>query len=236
MYQNRKPMIGIVSKPVKYRHEPLWHYDELVDDLRYRVVQNGAIAIGILPTSNTMKFNDTDEFDSTTLSQEELEDLYAVIDQCDGIILEGGLSSSAYEIEVARYAINKNKPIIGICAGFNNLIRAMGGDVKVDSTGKHNVQSKEAVHGIKIAKGSRLYAILNEENVAVNSVHTMIATDADIKEFKVVARSEDGLVEAIELEGKKFVLGMKWHPELMVEFDPRMNGIFVEFLKACKNN
>ena len=62
----------------------------------------------------------------------------------------------------------------------------------------------------------------------------MIASDADIKEFCIAARSEDGLVEAIELRVKRFVMGIKWHPESMIEVDPRMNDIFMEFLKACK--
>jgi len=232
--QSRKPVIGIVSKPVAYEKNPLWRYDELVDDLRYLMVKNGAIAIGILPTSNTMEFNDNDDFDTTVLAQEELNDLYTVIDSCDGIILEGGISSSAYEMEVARYAIAQDKPVLGICAGFNNLIRALGGDVKVDPTGKHDVYSKDIVHMVSIEKGSGLHGILGEENVGVNSIHIMIAHDSDIKEYRITARAEDGTVEAIELDGKKFVMGIKWHPEIMLDINPRMTGIFTEFLKACR--
>ena len=181
-----------------------------------------------------MEFNDNDEFDETILSREELEDLYVVINKCDGIILQGGLTSSAYEVEVAKYAIEKDIPILGICAGFNNLVRALGGDVKVDTTKKHDIYSKEVVHSIKIDKNSKLYDIFKEENINVNSIHTMIADDSDIKEFKVTAHSEDGLVEAIELNNKKFVMGIKWHPEIMFDIDPRMEDIFIEFLEACK--
>jgi len=234
MIVDKKLIIGIVSKPVRYESESLWHYDELVDDLRYIIVKNGAIAIGILPTSNTMNFNRDDTLDKTILSKEELNDLYEVLDKCDGIILEGGLSSSAYEVEIAKYAIKMNKPILGICAGFNNLIRALGGDVVLDTTGKHNIYSKDIAHNIKIEKNTRLFNIFNEDNVKVNSIHTMIANDFDIKEFKISAHSEDGLVEAIELDNKKFVMGIKWHPELMLDIDNRMNKIFIEFLKVCR--
>jgi len=230
-----KPIIGIVSKPVRYKEEPLWQYDELVDDLRYLMVKNGAIAIGILPTSNTMEFNENDDLDTTVLSQDELDDLYIVLDKCDGIILEGGLTSSVYEVEVAKYAIENDKPILGICAGFNNLIRALDGKVKVDLTGKHNIYNKDTVHSIKIEKSSKLYDVLGEENIEVNSIHTMIADDSDIKEFKATAHSEDGLVEAIELENKKFVMGIKWHPEIMIDINPKMNNIFIEFVQVCKN-
>ena len=231
---NNKSIIGIVSKPVKYKHSTLWQYDELVDDLRYIIIKNGAIAIGILPTNNTMEFNDNDCTDTSSITKEELEDLHLVIDKCDGIILEGGLTSSIYEIEAAKYAIKKDKPVLGICAGFNNLIRALGGEVKFDSSGKHNIYDKEIVHNVKIEKNTKLYDILEEGNVEVNSIHTMVADDTSIKGFKIAAHSDDGLVEAIELEDKKFVMGIKWHPELMFKINPKMEGIFQEFLKACE--
>jgi len=50
-----------------------------------------------------------------------------LIDKCDGIVIQGGLSSDDYEIKAAKYAIDNDIPILGICAGFNNIIRAMGG-------------------------------------------------------------------------------------------------------------
>lgn len=233
MGNQKKPIIGIVSKPVKYKVEPLWHYDELVDDLRFIMVSNGAIALGILPPSPTMEFNDNDDLDPTVLSKEELDDLYRVVDICNGIILEGGLTSSAYEVEVARYALQTGKPILGICAGFNNLIRAMGGNVKVDPTETHNIYSNKTAHSIQIEKGSRLHEILKTEHVMVNSIHVMVAHNADIKGLKPSAHSPDGLVEAVELEGTSFAMGIKWHPEIMLDENPKMNNIFTEFIKAC---
>lgn len=40
----------------------------------------------------------------------------------------------------------------------------------------------------------------------------------------------DNTIEAIELENKKFVMGIKWHPELM----ETMNPIFAEFVRVCR--
>ena len=234
MENNIKPLIGIVSKPTRYKQDPLWQYDELIDDFRYLMVQNGALAIGILPTAHTMTFNDNDDYDPTMLSQEELDDLYRIVDMCDGILLEGGIGSSAYEIEVAKYAIEQDKPLLGICAGFNNLIRATGGDVRYDPDCGHNVFSKEMVHRVNIEKDSQLFRIIDVESLPVNSIHVMIADDSDIKNLKITARSEDNLVEAVELDDKTFVIGIKWHPELMLDTTPSMNNIFVEFIAACR--
>lgn len=67
----------------------------------------------------------------------------------------------------------------------------------------------------------------------VNSIHTCIAKEDEIKEYKVVAKCPtDNTVEAIELENKRFVMGIKWHPELMED----MNPIFEEFVKECSKN
>ena len=50
--------------------------------------------------------------------------------------------------------------------------------------------------------------------------------------YKIVAKCPlDNTVEAIELENKRFVMGIKWHPELMED----MNPIFSEFVKECRS-
>lgn len=45
---------------------------------------------------------------------------------CDGIILQGGINYSTYEVNLAKYLIDKNIPVLGICAGVNCLIKAGG--------------------------------------------------------------------------------------------------------------
>lgn len=50
---------------------------------------------------------------------------------------------------------------------------------------------------------------------------------------KISSFSNDGLVESFELENKTFILGIKWHPELMLEDDVTQN-LFSEFIKNCK--
>ena len=120
-----KPIIGIIGKAQPQYGEDIWHRIDEVDEIRYLIIKNGGTAIMLLPTEETLKFNDNDIKDNTILSDEELNELYRQIDLCDGFILQGGLYSSNYEIEMAKRIIELDKPLIGICAGFNNILRAI---------------------------------------------------------------------------------------------------------------
>lgn len=228
-----KVVIGIVEKPEEDK-ENLWKKMKIDDELRYLVIKNGAIAIGILPTDFTLDFNDNDIKDEKELSKEEKEDLYQIVDKCDGIILQGGLVSCKYEIEVVKRAIQKDIPIIGICAGFNNLLRAVGGDVILDDKGTHDFYDINYRHEIKIQKDTILYNILNTEKLNVNSIHQMIANREMVEPFaKISSYSTDNLVESFEIPNKRFAIGLKWHPELMLG-EESTELIFERYINECK--
>ena len=81
----------------------------------------------------------------------------------------------------AKKAIELNKPLLGICAGFNNILRALGGDVVVDKTNKHNYLDKDYRHSIKIEKESELFKIIEKDSLEVNSIHSMVATVEEVE-------------------------------------------------------
>ena len=229
-----KPIIGIVSKPNTFCDMELFTQQIIYDGVRNAVLRAGGIAVGILPTKIATQFCTSDEIvDGTDFSKSELEDLYTLIDKCDGIIIQGGLSSDNYEIQAAKYAIDNDIPILGICAGFNNIIRARGGEVFAINESIHNSESGEIVHKNIIKEDTLLFDLLKTKEVGVNSIHTMFAKDENIKDLEISAYSDDGYVEAVELKNKKFCLGVKWHPELMPN-DEKMNNIFTRFIKICK--
>lgn len=231
-----KPIIGIVSKPNKFDIELLQN-QIVYEPVRCSILKNECLAIGILPTQETDKFyEDEIKIDKTILTEEEKQDLYRLIDMCDGIILEGGLSSASYEFEVAKYAIENDIPLLGICAGFNNIIRATGGDVFQDKNNvRHNLEDGSIAHKNIIKENTMLFNILKKNEVEVDSLHTFFAKDANIKNLEISAYSDDGYVEAVELKDKKFCLGVKWHPELMTN-DENMNNIFKYFIEVCKRS
>lgn len=229
----RKPIIGIIGKIQPQYGEDIWHRIDEVDEIRYLIVKNGGIAITLLPTEVTLKFNNNDIKDDTVLSDEEKNELYRQIDLCDGFILQGGLYSSNYEIEMAKRIIELDKPLIGICAGFNNILRALGTDVIEDETKSHDIYDKDYRHKVSIINDTKLYDLINKDEYSVNSIHTMIALKEKVEGYaKISSLSYDGLVESFELDNKKFVMGIKWHPELMLE-DEFPNKLFKEFISKC---
>jgi len=69
-----KPIIGIIGKVQPKYEEDLWHRIDEVDEIRYLIVKSGGTAIMLLPTEETLKFNDNDIKDDTVLNEEELKE------------------------------------------------------------------------------------------------------------------------------------------------------------------
>ena len=230
----KKPIIGIPCKVREHDQGDLWHRMEVVDEIRVLVIEHGGIAVMLMPSEDTFDFNQSDLGDPKQLSEEEISDLHAQVDLCDGIILQGGLYSCAYEVEIARYALEKDIPLMGICAGFNNILRALGSNIREDLTKRHSIYSKDYRHDIEIVKDTPMYEIIGSKEYRVNSLHTMIADRDKVEGYgRINAVSDDGLVECFDVPEKRFVLAIKWHPEIMAE-EEYVHRLFDRYLKACK--
>ncbi len=227
---SNKPIIGIIGKYQGRVGKDLWHKVDVADEFRYLVVENDGIAISILPTGKKLDYiNDENE-----LSKEELNDLYRQLEFCDGFILQGGLYSCKYEVEIAKKVLELDKPLIGICAGFNDILRALGTDVILDKTKSHDHYDINYRHPITLVEDSKLYNLIGKKELQVNSIHSRISPKEMVEPYaKATSFSEDGLVESFEIPNKKFVLGIKWHLELMME-EEYVHRIFKEFVEACK--
>ena len=55
-----------------------------------------------------------------------------------------------------------------------------------------------------------------EDRIPVNSVHHDII-DFDMNTLEVNAISEDGIIEGVEHPDKKFIIGVQWHPEYIID-------------------
>ena len=106
--------------------------------------------------------------------------------------------------------IELDKPLIGICAGFNNILRAIGTDVIEDKTKSHDIYDKEYRHEISIIKGTKLFDLVKKEKYNVNSIHSMIAPKGNVEKYaRISAISYDNLVESFELDNKKIYIRSK---------------------------
>ncbi len=131
-------------------------------------------------------------------------------------------------------------PVLGICAGCQALNIASGGELVQDIPSAHpesKVQHSSPdprkngfnKHNVALAADSKIATALKTDKVSVvTSHHQCVGKPGN--NMKVVARSEDGLVEAIEAAGPRFVVGVQWHPER--DFDT-CRPLFEEFVKQC---
>lgn len=172
------------------------------------------------------------------LNIEEIESM------CDALILPGsaiGVDPKYYndvpfpgkEYKYDEYKLDKQvidlftknkKPILGICGGLQTLNVYFGGDLNQNIL-NHKLEDNSK-HKIEIENNSFLFNVYGRREIEVNSYHRQaIRRLAD--NFKVIAKSEDGIIEAIEY---KNIIGVQWHPEILrdIEF---FDKFFTKFVK-----
>lgn len=194
--------------------------------------------------------------DISILLPQSKESLYIELSRCDGLLIPGGddvnpkrynqvnlhshpIDTSIEQLDLDSIDIMQqmNKPIFGICRGLQILNVAFGGTLIQDI----NLQKKDSLdhsfsyiykkplnaHKIIISKDSILSNYF-EETIEVNSYHHQ-AIDKLAPNFKISAKSEDGLIEAIENER---ILAVQWHPERMCSIQAFQN-LFNGFVSSC---
>ncbi len=233
----KKAIIGVVSKNITLNDFYDWSWQRISNDVRYSVNKNGGLVMGILPQTTRKIFNQSSEPENIALTETEKTDLITLLNMCDGIILPGGITSHNYEEFIAKYCYDNDIPLLGICSGYNSIIRGLGGKAeKNQDTDIHDRPDLTYAHKCIITDKDSLFAkIVKEDVFDVNSVHSYIGTHIP-NELAVVAKSDDGQVEVVEAKDKKFYIGIKYHPELLVDIDKKQNDIFTYFLNVCSNH
>ena len=192
-----------------------------------------------------------------------------LLDRLDGIIFSGGgdinplllgeepikeLHSitperDQQELLLARLAYDRQIPMLGICKGIQVINAALGGtnyqDIYTQMEGVHIKHSQDQdrrypSHQVNITKGSILEKLFGAE-LAVNSFHHQ-ACKEPAPALKVTALGCDGVIEAVESNEFKSIMGVQWHPETFILRNNReMLPIFewlvqesAEFKKAKK--
>jgi putative glutamine amidotransferase len=123
----------------------------------------------------------------------------------------------AFELEIARDAVAEGTPVLGICLGLQVLVVALGGTLHQhvpDLPAAVAHEGDGVSHEVRVEPGSRLARILGAASLTTNSRHHQ-APDGIPAMFEVVARTADGVVEAVE--GPGFTVGVGWHPETMTD-------------------
>ena len=210
----RQPLIGLSA-----------NYEGIDVTLRERyykqVVEAGGVPVIIPPVADTAVIINT-------------------LQHLDGLILTGGGDHNPLwmgeepsprlhninrerdlaELMLVRLAFNRQIPMLGICRGIQTLAIALGGKVEqdIEQRVKHSQDADrtEPTHSVSLVKDSTLYHIYGSERIMVNSFHHQAVSQSG-KRFRVIARSADNIIEAIESSEYKSILGVQWHPEWLEE-------------------
>ncbi|MFI3316033.1 MAG: membrane dipeptidase [Rikenellaceae bacterium] len=188
--------------------------------------------------------------------------LCALMRGVDGLLLSGGadidaryfgeenvpnltdlnLTRDYYELALLRAAIDYNLPILGICRGCQLINIALGGSIYQDLESmypqkplEHSVlhPREKGVHSIAIDESSMLHKIVGKKVLDVNSRHHQ-AIKHVAPSLRVSARSQDGVIEAIEGYPTHKIIALQCHPENLATTaqSPEMIKLFAFF--ACE--
>ena len=145
-----------------------------------------------------------------------------------------------FELELARAALERDLPLLGLCGGAQAINVVLGGTLYQDiptqlpQADNHQQSRKKEIGGhlIHIRQGTRLREILRRRSIEVNTTHHQAVKQIG-KGLIVSATAEDGLIEGIESEQHSFVLGLQWHPEVLAPRHEHQRRIFSSFIAAC---
>lgn len=168
----------------------------------------------------------------------------AYLDRLDGLVVTGGAfdvdpalfgaatrhpsvtvksGRTAFELGLIQGALARDLPLLGICGGEQLLAVALGGTLiqhipdEVANALAHEQPNprSEPGHEVEIVRGTRLATIVGTSRIKVNSAHHQAVKTVGA-DGVVNARAPDGVVEGIEVPGRRFCLGVQWHPEYRI--------------------
>jgi putative glutamine amidotransferase len=191
------------------------------------------------------------------------EALRVVLDRVDGVLLSGGgdidpalfgegphtatceIESDRDRVEVtlARWVVTRDMPFLAICRGIQVLNVALGGSLVQDipsqvpdalqhSFDRTTTPRDYLAHPVKIDPSSQLARVMQLEVAQTNSWHHQSIKQAADK-LLVTAVAPDGVIEAVEVPGRRYAIGVQWHPEWMFEKWTEHRRLFEELVKAC---
>lgn len=181
-----------------------------------------------------------------------------LLDTVDGVVLSGGqdidptlyhassglarpdIERDQVEFLLTQRALERSLPILGICRGAQMINVALGGTLHAeinavwpDATSQHMQDGlKLRHHSVRVTAGSQLAALLPERTFIVASDHHQ-SIDKVATPLKVVASSQEGIVEAVEATAHPFVIGVQWHPEREGQ-SAQSRALFSALVKACQ--
>jgi putative glutamine amidotransferase len=237
MTQTHKPIIGITPLVDDEKHS-IWMLPGYMD---------GIMAAGGLPIILPL----------TDLA----EDANALAGMIDGLLLAGGHDVDPARYGAARSALcghphtgrdtleyllldvmlRTDKPVFGICRGIQLLNVYLGGTLYQDIPAEMGTRVAHAQkppydipsHTVAVAAHTPLYDIVHKAALSVNSYHHQ-GVRALANGLVPMAHADDGLVEAVYMPDRRYVLAIQWHPEFSYRKHEDQLQLFRAFVDACR--
>lgn len=133
---------------------------------------------------------------------------------------------------IRRWIKQTDKPLLGVCLGGQWINVTKGGTLVQDIPSALGLNHRHVTHKVLIEDGSKLRSIVETSSMKVNSRHHQAVKKLG-KGLTVAARSDDGVVEAIETtDPTRFLIGVQWHPENLAKGNNPSQKLFKSFVKA----
>ena len=194
------------------------------------------------------------------------DSLRGVYDELDAVFLPGGADidpltygaaphplcdktdrdRDRVEVSLAKWALEDDKPVLGVCRGMQLINVAAGGTLYQDLadefpgaikhdyfpfSGAHHTRDFLA-HEVSVAEGTRLAELIGAGTQRVNSMHHQGVRELG-RGLVATAEAPDGLIEALEGEdGSAYLFAVQWHPAALTDSDARTRRLFADFIDA----
>jgi putative glutamine amidotransferase len=233
-----RPLIGVTAGPSEHSRD--WF--AVRDDYVRAVERAGALPVVLAPGP--------------------LERVGELLGRLDGLLLTGGADldpshygeephetvedvspeRDAFELALSRGALARDTPLLAICRGHQVLNVATGGTLvqdipsQVEGALDHDPAKErwEPAHDVRILPGTRLREILGTDRVAVNSIHHQSIRAPGQGLVVSACAIGDDVIEAVEAPGRRFVIGVQWHPEAFWDQPRDFQPLFAALVQATR--
>ncbi|UWR87792.1 gamma-glutamyl-gamma-aminobutyrate hydrolase family protein [Phaeobacter inhibens] len=142
----------------------------------------------------------------------------------------------ALEADIVRQATQQDVPLLGICRGAQMLNVARGGALYQDAYAFYGLDNYKTVlprKKVTITNNSTLRRILGVPELKVNALHSQSVSSLG-QGLRVTGRDQSGMVQAIEDPGRRFAVGVQWHPEHLF-YQPAHLNLFRALVEAARS-